>query len=163
MFLIKSHSSLLNQHTVLCEGKWSITQHLSEYNIIHPNGWWLNIQIKISMAVPNTNSNVIPHDVNYNHSHWFTLSRAYLALHDAASWLIFRRYQLTQTCSRIRTQKMSIICYLHQITRRNVPGPTKLCQHIMSIQSLKFIWHVDKRQACEWGHFCRFFCEAYNV
>lgn len=41
--------------------------------------WLENIQLKMSIAASNGNSDVVPHDLGCNHGHGFTLGRVHLA------------------------------------------------------------------------------------
>lgn len=50
--------------------------------------WFKNVQLKMSIAASNSNSNMIPHDLGCNHSHCFTLSRVHLSFEKTVQNLI---------------------------------------------------------------------------
>lgn len=95
--------------------------------------------LELSTRTRDANGSLVANNLRRDHGQGFALGRVDLAGHDAATRLVLRQAELTQSTAGARTKVPNIVCDLHERAGDSVECAVSLDERIVRRERLKLV------------------------
>ncbi|EEQ39392.1 conserved hypothetical protein [Clavispora lusitaniae ATCC 42720] len=140
-------------HTVDSERLGTVSNQSNRAQQVSNHDRLENVQFELTRCTSKSDSTVVTHNLDSNHSQGLVLGRVDLTRHDGRARLVLWQGQLAVTTSWTRTQVSNVVGDLVQRNSQSVQSTGSLNNGIVGSQSFKLVWSWLELETSQVRHF----------